>query len=90
MGVHDVLLFPFYTGPSSFNYTRTVRRMNVHAQCACSKHFFLLYFPGRPVQSSTISTSLGSIQPHATSIAQSLLVNISTTVYSQEIIFTAE
>ena len=27
----------------------------------CSKH----YFPGRPVQSNAISTSLGSIQPHA-------------------------
>ena len=24
---------------------------------------FTLYFPGRPVQSNTISTSLGSIQP---------------------------
>ena len=27
---------------------------------------FTHYFPGRPVQSNTISTSLGSIQPHAT------------------------
>ena len=31
----------------------------------CSKGF-TLYFPGRPVQSDTISTSLGSIQPYAT------------------------
>ena len=27
---------------------------------------FTHYFPGRLVQSNTISTSLGSIQPHAT------------------------
>ena len=27
---------------------------------------FTLYFPGRRVQSNTISTSLGSMQPHAT------------------------
>ena len=27
---------------------------------------FTLYFPGRPVQSNTVSTSLGSIQPYAT------------------------
>ena len=27
---------------------------------------FTLYFPGRPVQSNTVSTSLGSIQPNAT------------------------
>ena len=27
---------------------------------------FTHYSPGRPVQSNTISTSLGSIQPHAT------------------------
>ena len=32
---------------------------------------FSLYFPGRPVQSNTVSTPLGSIQPHATISAQS-------------------
>ena len=31
----------------------------------CSKHF-ILYFPDSPVQSNTVSTSLGNIQPHAT------------------------
>ena len=30
----------------------------------CPKRF-TLYFPGRPVQANTISTSLGSIQPYA-------------------------
>ena len=55
----------------------------------CSKHF-TLYFPGRPVQSNTVSTSLGSIQPYAAINAQSLLVHISTTVYSQVLIHTAK
>ena len=41
----------------------------------CSKHF-TLYFPDRPVQSDTISTSLGSIQPYATINARRLLVHI--------------
>ena len=31
----------------------------------CSKHF-PFYFPDRPVQSDTVSTSLASIQPYAT------------------------
>ena len=48
----------------------------------CSKRF-TLYFPGRPVQSNTISTSLGNIQLYATINARRLLVHISTTVYSQ-------
>jgi len=44
----------------------------------CSKRF-TLYFPGRPVQLNTISTSLWSIQPYATINAPRLLVHISTT-----------
>ncbi len=44
---------------------------------------FMLYFPGRPVQSNTISTSLGRIQPYATINARRLLVHISIIVYSQ-------
>ena len=44
----------------------------------CSK-CFTHYFPVRPVQSNTISTSLGSIQPYAAINAQRLLVHISTT-----------
>ena len=47
----------------------------------CSKRF-TLYFPGRPVQWNTISTSLGSIQPYATINVWMVLVHISTTVYS--------
>ena len=47
----------------------------------CSKRF-TLYFPDRPVQSDTISTSLGSIQPYATINARGLFVPIPTTVYS--------
>ena len=43
-----------------------------------------------PVQSDTISTSLGSIQPYATVNAQRLLVHISTIVYSQVLIYIAE
>ena len=38
---------------------------------------FTLYLPGRSVQSNTVSTPLGSIQPHATISAQRLLVHIS-------------
>ena len=55
----------------------------------CSKRF-TLYFPGRPVQSNTVSTSLGSIQPYAAINARKLLVHISTTAYSQVLIYTAE
>ena len=47
---------------------------------------FTLYFPGRPVQSNTISTSLGSIQLYAAVNVRWLLVYISTTVYSQVLI----
>ena len=56
---------------------------------ACSKHL-TLYFPDRPVQSDTISTSLGSIQPYTIINAQRLLMHISTTVYSQVLVYTAE
>ena len=52
-----------------------------------SAPLFTLYFPDRPVHSDTISASLGSIQPYAAIIAQRLLVHISTTVYSQVLIF---
>ena len=51
---------------------------------------FTLYFPDRPVHSDTISASLGSIQPYATINARRLLVHISTTVYCQVFIYTAE
>ena len=51
---------------------------------------FTLYFPDRPVHSDTISASLGSIQPYTTIYAQRLLVHISTTVYSQVFIYSAE
>ena len=51
---------------------------------------FTLYFPDRPVHSDTISASLGSIQPYATINARRLLVCISTTVYSQVLIYSAE
>ena len=55
----------------------------------CSKRF-TLYFPNRPVHSDTISASLGSIQPYATNNVRWLLIQISTTVYSQVLIYTAE
>ena len=48
---------------------------------------FTLYFPDRPVHPDTISVSLGSIQPYAAINARKLLVHISTTVYSQVLIF---
>ena len=51
---------------------------------------FTLYFPDRPVHTDTISASLGSIQPYATINVWRLLVHISTTVYSQALIYTAE
>ena len=46
---------------------------------------YTLYFPDRPVQSNTVSSSnvLGRMQPYATINARSLHVHISTTVYSQ-------
>ena len=47
------------------------------------------YYSDRPVQSDTLSTSLGSIQPYATINAWRLLVHISTTVYSQVLIYRA-
>ena len=50
---------------------------------------FTLYFPDRPVQSHTISASLGSIQPYATINARRL-IHISTTVYGQVLIYIAE
>ena len=50
---------------------------------------FTLYFPDRPVHSDTISASLGSNQPYATRNARRLLVHISTTVYSQVLIYSA-
>ena len=51
---------------------------------------FTFYFPDIPVHSDTISASLGSIQPYATINARRLLVHISTTVYRQVLIYTAE
>ena len=44
----------------------------------CSKRF-TLYFLGRPVQSDTITTYLGNIQPYAAINARKLLVYIYTT-----------
>ena len=44
----------------------------------CSKHFYTL-LPGKPVESNTISTSLGSIQPYATITVQRLLKGCSYT-----------
>ena len=54
----------------------------------CSKRF-TCYYPDRPVQSDTMWTSLGSIQPYAIIYARRLLAHISTTVYSQVLIYTA-
>ena len=51
---------------------------------------FTLYFPDRPVHSDTISASQGSIQPYAAINARRLLVHMSTTVYCQVLIYTAE
>ena len=51
---------------------------------------FTLDFPDRPVHSDTISASMGSIQPYAKINARRLLVHISTTVYSQLLIYSAE
>ena len=50
---------------------------------------FTLYFPDIPVHSDTISASAGSTQPHATINARRLLVYISTTVYSEVLIYLA-
>ena len=40
---------------------------------------FTLYFPGSPIQSDTISTSLGSMQPYAAINARRLLAHTSIT-----------
>ena len=44
---------------------------------------FTHYFPGRPVQSNTISTSLGSIQPHATINVRKAALSIAKCVASE-------
>ena len=44
----------------------------------CSKRF-TLYFPGSAIQSDTISTSLGSMQPYVAINARRLLAHISIT-----------
>ena len=62
----------------------------VYSAVSSPQERFTLYFPDRPVHSDTISSSPGSIQPYATINAQRLLVHISTTVYSQVLIYTAE
>ena len=55
----------------------------------CSKRF-TLYFPGRPVQSNTIPTSLGNIQPHAIINVRKAARTHITTVSCQVLIYTAE
>ena len=47
---------------------------------------FIFYFPDRPAQSNTISTSLGSIQPYAKINARRMPVHISTIVCGQVLI----
>ena len=51
---------------------------------------FTLYFPDRLVQSNTVSTSLGSIQPYVIINARRMLVPISNTVYSQVLNYTVD
>ena len=50
---------------------------------------FYTLLPGRPVQSKTISASLGSIQPRD-NFAKTACTQIFITVYSQVVIHTAE
>ena len=77
-------------------YIHRVKKLKVNSYIAqylvlrTAQSAFILYFPGKPVQSNTISTSLGSIQPYATINARRLPVQISTTVYSQVLIYTSE
>ena len=65
-----------------------IKASSYMAQYPVLRPFKALYtlLPDRPVHSDTISASLGSIQPYA----QRLLVHISTTLYSQVLIYTAE
>ena len=51
---------------------------------------FTLYFPGRPVQSNTVSTSLGTSSQMLQLMCERLLIHMATTVYSQVLIYTAE
>ena len=46
--------------------------------------------PGKPVISNTSSTSLGSFQPRCNYCAKTIRSHISTTVYNQVLIYTAE
>ena len=58
--------------------TVRVKKVNVSAVSNpqdCTKRF-ALPFPDRLIQSKTISTYLGSIQPYATSSARRLIVHI--------------
>ena len=57
-----------------------LKEVNVSSYIAqyCSKRF-TLYLTGSPIQSDTISTSLGSMQPHAAINERRLLAHISIT-----------
>ena len=80
--------FPLFVSFARFNYfthyhaylylKSTFLHSSVFNHQDCSKRF-TLYFPGRPVQSDTISTSLGNIQSYAAINARRLLVHIPTT-----------
>ena len=51
---------------SLFNLKKVSKGKFLYSAVSSPQSAFTLYFPGRPVQSNTVSTSLGSIQPHAT------------------------
>ena len=98
-GFSQILFLSSNPLPSSHNVCRRLDRLSykkgkflystVSSPQDRSKRF-TLYFPDRPVHSDTNSASLGSIQPYASINVQRLLIHMSTTVYSQVLIYTAE
>ena len=68
-------------------YKKVSSYISQHPVLRTAQNTFTLYFRGRPVQSNTISTSLGSRMLRLN--AQRLLIHIYTSVYSQVLIYTA-
>ena len=88
--------FLFTTYSPVWHFTKTKSKGKclysaVSSSQDCSKHF-TVYFPSGQTCSltDTISASLGGIQPYAAIKARRLLIHISTTVYSQVLIYIAE
>ena len=84
----SILLCKTMTQTCNFCHGLKVKVSSYIAQYPIFSAFYTL-LPGRPVQSKTISASLGSIQPRG-NFAKTVCTQIFITVYSQVLIHTAE